>query len=230
MGFFCFLFLYIYLYIYTHKYTPKHPRNYTCTGLISGQPDVTFVFAGLSFCSSRRREIKLPTKEEVEKSQVSGLPKTFIYLKGRETQSAAARREKSAFNEAVKTEIKQRGGVFFVLSVQEYDTHMHKLTQAGHCQDCHPMGHGLSVAPEPSRRRCRSEREAEARGTVVHLFPKEKKTHQTHPQNMHTLTKRSFLHQTSPIPSLGMVFPTQDIGECYGKDESKGLPIPRSPA
>lgn len=141
-----------------------------------------------------------------------------------------ARREKSAFNEAVKTEIKQSrvGGVFFVVSVQEYDTHMHKLTQAGPCQDCHPMGHGLSVAPEPSRRRRRSERGA--RGTVVHLFPKENKSDQTHPQNMHTPTKTSFLHQTSLIPSLGMVFPTQDAGECHGKDESKGLPTPGSPA
>lgn len=116
MGFF-FFYIYIFIYIYTHKHTPKHPRNYTCTGSISGQPDVMFVFAGLSFCSSssRRREIKLPTKEEVEKSQVSGLPKTFIYLEGRETQKAQlpprARRETSAFNEAVKTEIKQsRGG------------------------------------------------------------------------------------------------------------------------
>lgn len=92
-GFF-FCFIHIYLYIYTHEYTPKHLRNYTCTGLILGQPDVMFVFllvmfvfAGLSFCSRRRREIKLPLKE-AEKSQMSGLPKTFLYLKGRETESA----------------------------------------------------------------------------------------------------------------------------------------------
>lgn len=51
-----------------------------------GQPDVIFVFAGLSFCSRRVREIKLPLKE-AEKSQVSGLPKTFIHLKGSETKS-----------------------------------------------------------------------------------------------------------------------------------------------
>lgn len=50
-----------------------------------------FVFAALSFCSRRRRrEIELPVKEEAEKIQVSGLPKTFIYPKGRETESADA--------------------------------------------------------------------------------------------------------------------------------------------
>lgn len=40
---------------------------------------------------------------------------------------ARAQREKSTLNEAIKTEIKQRwGGGSVVLSVQEYDTHMHK--------------------------------------------------------------------------------------------------------
>lgn len=90
--------------MYTHKYTPKHPRNFTCPGLISGQPHVMFVFAGLSFCSRRRGEIKLPVKEEVERSQVSGLPKTFICVKGRETESADAAQGTEGevcFNEAI---------------------------------------------------------------------------------------------------------------------------------
>lgn len=50
------------MYLHTHKYTPKHLQNYVCTGLITGQADVMFAFAGLSF-HSRRRKIKLPRKE-----------------------------------------------------------------------------------------------------------------------------------------------------------------------
>lgn len=68
-----------------------------------------------------------------------------------------AQREMAVFNEVIKTEIKQGRGVFFVLSVQEYDTHMHKPTQAGHCRDCHPRGtraeHGPgAVGAAPSAR------------------------------------------------------------------------------
>lgn len=62
-----------------------------------------FVFAGLSFCS-RRGEIKLPVKEEDDKSQASGLPKTFICVKGRETKSADATQGTEgevAFNEVI---------------------------------------------------------------------------------------------------------------------------------
>lgn len=120
--------------------------------------------------------------------------------------------------------------MFFVLSVQEYDTHMHKLTQAGHCRDCHPRGtraeRGPSALPPsvPLRARGRSARHCGS------PFPKGK-TDQTHPPSIHTLTGKPqhFSPETSPIPSLGMVFPTWDSGESHGKDQSKGLPTSSSP-
>lgn len=93
-----------------------------------------------------------------------------------------------------------------------------------------PVGHRLSVVPAPCRRRCRSEREAEARGTVVRLFPKEKQTKPTPQASTHSQEKpHRFSPKTSLIPSLGMVFPTEDSGESHGKDESKGLPTSSPP-
>lgn len=151
-----------------------------------------FVFAGLSFCSSssRRREIKLPTKEEVEKSQVSGLPKTFIYLEGRETQKAQlpprARRETSAFNEAVKTEIKQsRGGGSVLCFICTGIWYTYAQADTGRAvPGLSP--HGTRAERGPGALPPSVPLQRGARGTVVHLFPKEKNRPNPPPKHAHT--------------------------------------------
>lgn len=105
MGFFSVL--YIYTYIYTHTNTHQNILTITCVQDWSGgsQTSCLYLLAYL-FAAGGRREIKLP-KKEAEKSQVSGLPQN-IHLS--ERQRNWKRREKSAFNEAIKKEIKQGGG------------------------------------------------------------------------------------------------------------------------
>lgn len=90
-----------------------------------------------------------------------------------------ARGEKSAFNEAIKKKKKKQHGAGGEVLFYLYKDMIHVCTSShrqGTAGIVTPVGQGLSVAPAPSRRPCRSEREAEARGTVVRLFPKEKQT------------------------------------------------------
>lgn len=194
MGGFFLFYTYIFIYIHTHEYTPKHLRNYMCTGLILGQPDVMFVFAGhvcicwLIFLQQEEKRDKTPP--EGGWKEPNEWPSQNIHLS--ERQRNRKRREKSAFNEAIKKEIKPGAGweVFFVLSVQEYDTHMHKLTQAGHCQDSHPRGtraeRGPGALPPsvPLRARGRSVRHCGS------PFPQRKNRPNPPPKHPHTHQKK----------------------------------------
>lgn len=119
--------------------------------------------------------------------------------------------------------------MFFVLSVQEYDTHMHKLTQAGHCQDSHPRGtraeRGPGALPPsvPLRARGRSARHCGS------PFPKGK-TDQTHPPNIHTLTKKKIKNHFSPKPlrsdPWGWCSLHGTRGKAMGRMNPKGCPSP----
>lgn len=116
--------------------------------------------------------------------------------------------------------------MFLVLSVQEYDTHMHKLTQAGHCQDCHPRGtraeRGPGALPPsvPLRARGRSARHCGS------PFPKGK-TDQTHPPNIHTLTKKIVI--ISP-PNLSDPISGDGVHGTLGKARGRMNPPPVPPS
>lgn len=215
----CFFFFlsvfYIYIYICTHTHTQIHTKTSAQLHMYT----IDLRTARRHVCISwliflqQEREINPPHwRRKVKRAKwASGLPpKKHIHLSERQRNRKHRCQPghgggKSTFNEAIKTEIKQElGRDSVVFSVQEYDTHMHKLTQAGHCQDCHPRGTGVSMAPAPSRRRCRSEHNAEASGTVVHLFPKEKQTKPTPKTHTHP-------HQTIVSPP-NLSFPISGDG------------------
>lgn len=193
--FFLFFLIYIYIFTHTHKYTPKHPRNFTCPELISGQPHVMFVFAGLSFCSRRRGERDKSPREGGSWKEPSEWPPQNIHLCERQRNRKRRCRAGHGGRSLLLTRMfkqkwsRGRGAVLFYL----YRSMIHICTSShrqGTARTVTPRVQGLSVVPLPSRRRCRSEREAEAWGTVVHLFPKEKKQTKPTPKTHTRLSQK----------------------------------------
>lgn len=97
----------------------------------------------------------------------------------------------------LKKKRKERGGkkVFLVSSVQDYNTRMHKLTQAGHRRDrLAQVGTDRAWSrPPPAVGAAPSTRfgctRFEALGTVVRLFPKEEQT-KPHPRKRPTRKRK----------------------------------------
>lgn len=212
--------LYICIYIYTH--TQIHTKTSTQLHVYRidlGAARRHICICWLIFLQQEGERDKTPP--EGGWKEPSEWPPQNIHSS--ERQWNQKHREKSAFNEAIKKETKLgQGEVFLVLSVQEYDTHMHKLTQAGHCQDCHPRGtraeRGPGALPPsvPLRARGRSARHCGS------PFPKGK-TDQTHPPNIHTLTKKIVI--ISP-PNLSDPISGDGVHGTLGKARGRMNPPP----
>lgn len=102
--------------------------------MITVQPDIMFSLLGLSFCS-RRGAVKL-LRQWAEKTHDFFPPHSFFSKSEKpKGQMSSAHTGRSLLFVWLLKKKKEGGEVFLVSSVHDYNTHMHKLTQAGHRQD-----------------------------------------------------------------------------------------------